>query len=76
MSNLVKYKILPLMKQNKISAMELATKCQVHIQSVYHWSKIPLESNLSMPADQLKKMADIFNISMEEMYTESDLITA
>lgn len=58
------------MKQNKISAMELATKCQVHVQSIYHWAKIPIDSTLSMPADQMKKMANIFGVTMNEMYTE------
>lgn len=76
MDNLRKYRILELMKDNGLSAMELATKCQVHIQSVYYWGNISIDSHFSMPADQLKKMAKIFEISMDEMYTESKLVTA
>jgi DNA-binding XRE family transcriptional regulator len=76
MCNKPKYRLLELMKTNSINAMEMATKCQVHIQTVYHWSKIPYDSHLSMPADAMKKVADIFNVSMEDIYTKSDLITA
>lgn len=74
--DLKKYRILELMKKHKVSAMKLATKCQVHVGSVYHWGNITIDSHFSMPADQLKKMAKIFEISMDEMYTESKLVTA
>lgn len=76
MCNKPKYRILQLMKANSINAMDMATKCQVHIQTVYHWSKIPYDSHLSMPADAMKKVAYIFNVRMEDIYNEEELVPA
>jgi len=76
MSNNLKYSLLQLMRDKNMNAMLLATKCQVHVQTVYNWAKITKDSELSMPADKMKKLADIFEISMEDMYTKEDLITA
>jgi transposase len=75
MSNNLKYNLLQLMRDKNMNAMQLATKCQVHVQTVYNWAKITKDSDLSMPADKMKKLASIFQISMEEMYNE-DLVTA
>jgi hypothetical protein len=76
MSSKLKYRILVLMQDNKINPMELATKCQVHVQSVYNWSKIDQNNVYSIPADKLRIMANVFSVSMEEMYTDQESITA
>lgn len=75
MSNKLKYRILVLMQDKKINAMELASKCQVHVQSVYNWSKIDQNDDYSIPADKLRIMANVFGVQMEEMYSQ-ELITA
>ncbi len=75
MSSILKYRILVLMRDKKINAMELASKCQVHVQSVYNWSKIDQKDDYSIPADKLRIMANVFGVQMEEMYSQ-ELITA
>ena len=75
MSSMLKYRILILMQDKKINAMELASKCQVHVQSVYNWSKIDQNEDYSIPADKLRIMANVFGVQMEEMYTQ-EFITA
>lgn len=75
MSNKLKYRILVLMQDKKINAMDLASKCQVHVQSVYNWSKIDQNDDYSIPADKLRIMASVFGVQMEEMYSQ-ELITA
>ena len=72
---MLKYRILILMQDKKINAMELASKCQVHVQSVYNWSKIDQNEDYSIPADKLRIMANVFGVQMEEMYTQ-EFITA
>lgn len=75
MISMLKYRILDLMDQQKINAMDLATKCQVHVQSIYNWIKIDQNDDYSIPADKLRIMANVFGVQMEEMYTQ-ELITA
>jgi transcriptional regulator with XRE-family HTH domain len=76
MSKKLKYKIIALMKEKNFSAMDVATKCQVHVQSVYNWGNIEINDDSSIPADKLRVMANIFKVSMEDMYTTKELITA
>lgn len=75
MSKSFKYKILALMKEQNISHMQLATKCQVHVQSVYKWSKIEQKDEHSIPADKLRIMAGVFGVQMDDLYNQ-ELITA
>ena len=70
MSNNLKYSLLQLMRDKNMNAMHVATKCQVHVQTVYNWAKITKDSELSMPADKMKILAEIFGVSMNEMYNE------
>jgi len=57
------------MRVNKITYMDIATKCQVHLMTVYKWVKIDENDTTSIPSDSLKKIAEIFNVTMEELYT-------
>lgn len=74
MSKKLKYKIIALMKEKNLSAMDVATKCQVHVQSVYNWGNIEINDDSSIPADKLRLMAMLFDKSMEQMYNY-ELIT-
>lgn len=75
MDNKLKYRLSELMKAQNISAMLLATKCQIHVQSIYNYAEVTINDRRSIPADKLKIMAEIFGVTMEEMYSESnDLI--
>lgn len=62
------------MKEKNLSAMDVATKCQVHVQSVYNWGNIEINDDSSIPADKLRLMAKLFDKSMEQMYNH-ELIT-
>lgn len=69
MSNLLKYRIVELLQARGISAMELASLCKVHVQSIYKWSNIKQYEEHSIPADKLRIISNKFGVSMEEMYT-------
>lgn len=69
MNNTYKYRLYELKNANSMSVMDLATKCQVHIRTVYNWMYIRLGSKESIPADNLRKLAEIFGTTMEDMYT-------
>jgi hypothetical protein len=76
MSKQLKYKILDLKKDHALTFIKLATICQVTERQIINWCNIPTDHYSSIPSDKLRLLSEYFNISMEEMYTESDLITA
>jgi hypothetical protein len=76
MSKLLKYKILEFKKLHKLTFKVIATKCQVTERNVMNWATMPVSSAGSIPSDKLKILADLFDVSMEEMYSNPDLITA
>jgi len=76
MSNILKYRLLELKKNNKDTIRNLATKCQVTEMGMRKWIFMPINHQGSIPSDKLKILADHFGLTMEELYTESELITA
>jgi hypothetical protein len=76
MSNILKYRILELKKKNGDTIKSLATKCQVTEMGMRLWMYMPISNTGSIPSDKLKIIADHYGISMNEMYTQPDLITA
>jgi len=70
MSKLLKYKILQLKNEKGISMMDIATKCQVNLKTAYNWANIEKNSEQKMPADELKILAELFGVTMEDMFTE------
>ena len=76
MSNILKYRILELKNKNGDTIKSLATKCQVTEMGMRLWMYMPISHLGSIPSDKLKIIADHYGISMNEMYTQPDLITA
>ena len=76
MSKILKYRILDLKKKNGDTIKSLATKCQVTEMGMRLWIYMSYSNTGSIPSDKLKIIADHYGISMEEMYTQGELITA
>jgi len=76
MSKQLKYRIVELKEKQKLTYRSIATFCQVTERQVLNWSNIEIEDNISISADKLRMLAKLFHISMEEMYTQGELITA
>ena len=76
MSKQLKYRIVELKEKQKLTFRSIATFCQVTERQVLNWSNIEIEDNISISADKLRMLAKLFHLSMEEMYTQGELITA
>ena len=68
MSNLLKYNLKERIKNNGLTAMDIATKCHVHPQTVYLWTRYIKKNETSIPSDKLRILADLFECSMEDLY--------
>lgn len=75
MSNILKYRLLELKKNNGDTIRNLATKCQVTEMGMRNWLFMKKSSTASIPSDKLKILADHYGISMEDMYTKEELVT-
>jgi len=75
MSKLLKYKILEYKKLHGLTFKAIATKCQVTERQVITWSNMPIDNSGSIPGDKIKILANLFDVSMEEMHTDYELIT-
>lgn len=75
MGYILKYRIKDLRMVKGIRIVTLATKCQVTEKTIRDWEMIGKNEPKSIPSDMLLIISKCFDISMEEMYTES-LITA
>lgn len=69
MSNILKYRLLELKKNNGDTIRNLATKCQVTEMGMRKWLFMPQKHPGSIPSDKLKILADHYGLCMEEMYT-------
>jgi DNA-binding XRE family transcriptional regulator len=72
---MLKYRIKGLRKEKGIRVVTLATKCQVTEKTIREWEIISKNEGKSIPSDMLLIIAKCFDLSMEEMYTENELIT-
>lgn len=71
MSYILKYRLKELRKEKGIKMVTLLTLCQVTEMTIRRWEVIAINEDYSIPSDQLKKIADFFGLSMEDMYTEN-----
>lgn len=75
MSNILKYRLLELKKNNGDTIRSLATKCQVTEMGMRKWLFMKADNLGSIPSDKLKILADHYGCQMEDLYTK-ELITA
>lgn len=75
MSYILKYRIKQLRKEKCIRVVTLATKCQVTEKTIRDWEMISKNDGKSIPSDMLMIISKCLDMSMEEMYTENELIT-
>lgn len=68
MSKIMKYKILPFLMAKNITVPEVAKKCRVSRQTVYRWLSIKISDEASIKSDDLKNLADMLDVSMEDLY--------
>jgi transcriptional regulator with XRE-family HTH domain len=68
MSKVLKYNLKDRIKNKGLTAMDIATKCQIHPQSVYLWAKLTQNDPSSIPSDKLKILSKIFECSMDDLY--------
>lgn len=68
MSNQIKYRILPFLIAKNITVPEVAKKCRVSRQTVYRWLSIKISDEASIKSDDLKNLADMLDVSMEDLY--------
>lgn len=73
MSKLNKYRILELKKSNFIQYGALAKVTGKNAARIQYWANIPLDSKSSIPSDDLKKIAEYFGLSMDDMYTKAEV---
>lgn len=64
----MKYKILPFLMAKNITVPEVAKKCRVSRQTVYRWLSIKISDEASIKSDDLKNLADMLDVSMEDLY--------
>lgn len=66
----LKYSLKERLKDNKMSAMQLATKIDVHLMTVYSWLRLKKGEPKSIPADKLREIAVILDCRMEDIYNK------
>ena len=69
MSKQFKYRIKELKKLTGIQHQFIVGKTGIDRQSLYLYMNIEIDSKSSIPSDKLRLIADVYGLSMEEMYT-------
>jgi len=64
-----KYKLLQLIESGKISIKDIQTKCHVSNRTVYYWVNLKEDDQPSIPSDKLKIIAEMAQMSMDDLYT-------
>lgn len=68
----LKYNLKAIMADKSISQDEICQVCRVSRQTVYRWMNILMDSDQSIPADDLRVIASYLDVTMEDLFKKQD----
>lgn len=72
MRKALKYRIKGLLADKSIGVDEISQVCRVSRQTMYRWMNILMDSDQSIPADDLRVIASYLEVTMEDLFKKQD----
>jgi len=68
MRKVLKYNLKAIMADKSVSQDEICQVCRKSRQTVYRWMNIPMDSDQSIPGDDLRVIASYLEVSMDDLH--------